>query len=84
VRYLLGDNWVIDLQDIIQAILTTIGKEKMKVAVLGPLGTYTHDASHVFSRIGTDGMSYFSQAALKAFGSQVIYEERKTITSEKS
>lgn len=33
----------------------------MKVAILGPLGTYTHEA------------------AFKAFGSQVIYDERKSI-----
>jgi hypothetical protein len=31
-------------------VLTIMDNEKMKVAVLGPLGTYTHEASDRFLR----------------------------------
>jgi len=58
-----------------------MGNEKLKIAVLGPLGTYTHEAS-VFCEclVNAEADLALSKAALKRFGNDFVYDERRSIS----
>lgn len=55
--------------------------EKPKIAVLGPLGTYTHEASIFYEcLIDPEADLAFSKAALKRFGNDFVYDEQPSIS----
>jgi hypothetical protein len=57
-----------------------MGNEKLKIAVLGPLGTYTHEASVFYERLIK--ILPFFKAALKRFGNDFVYDEQPSISGK--
>lgn len=52
--------------------------QRVGVAVLGPLGTYTHEVRPL--NVFIKPVSQCMQAAYRIFGDKVYYEEQKTIS----
>lgn len=54
--------------------------EQLKVAILGPLGTYTHEVRCIAVNLRDNLRNYLRlQAALKVFGSHGVYDEHLSI-----
>jgi hypothetical protein len=61
--------------------------DDLRVAILGPLGTYTHEACsiHPLTFLGYSTKCYIlTQAAHKVFGSNAVYEEQSSISGYQS
>jgi prephenate dehydratase len=59
-----------------------MGDEKLKIAVLGPLGTYTHEATAFTNAYKIRLILPFSKAALKKFGNDFVYDEQLSISGK--
>lgn len=59
-----------------------MGDKKLKIAVLGPLGTYTHEASEFTNASNNQTDLAFYKAAFKRFGNDFVYDEQPSISGK--